>query len=69
MNWIASQEQLPEENKVILLYWPEGHSTYDTSCFIVGLFKYPSFETEDKTLVWPINEISHWCEIPELPKE
>lgn len=76
MKWIKTELELPQENKLILLCWPEARWQDNTAQkkeykegFFVGIFRYPSFETEDQTLVWPINEISYWMEIPELPKD
>ena len=70
MNWISVKDRLPEVKKTGFGY--ESELVLTMTCDVLYL---ASYEKRPEGMIWwnpelgTISPPTHWCEIPELPKQ
>lgn len=64
MNWVQVRHRLPEENKQVLLGWPDQNC--DIAYHQKGIFRY--YDYDFRSFREYDEQPTHWCYLPEVPK-
>lgn len=76
IDWISVKDRLPESNKDVMVYWPDGGKYGFPAgvgiAIMYKLGKYPNWSAPSFISGYEyeadFGQITHWAEVPEGPK-